>query len=137
MKNFGKPIWFRTIYYFKQKNDIASNLINSVSKKFPARWIGCDAGFGSDMHFLKSMPDSLYCLADIKSNSNVFFAKPEVRIPPYMICVMLAQHFLFRVRERLKKMPKFTNGQKTGSNCIANSFIDIYAYSIAVGMDSS
>jgi len=68
---------------FQTKNDIASNLIKSVSKKFPARWIGCDAGFGSDMGFLKSLPDSLYYFADIKSNSKVFLEEPEVGIPPY------------------------------------------------------
>nr|WP_320016237.1 transposase [uncultured Desulfobacter sp.] len=68
---------------FQTKNDIASNLIKSVSKRFPARWIGCDAGLGSDMDFLKSLPNSLYYFADIKSNSKVFLEKPEVGIPPY------------------------------------------------------
>jgi SRSO17 transposase len=68
---------------FQKKNDIASALIKSASAQFPARWIGCDAGFGSDMNFLNSLPDSLYYFADIKSDSKVFLEKPEVGIPPY------------------------------------------------------
>ena len=53
---------------FQTKNDIASDLIKSVSKKFPARWIGCDASFGSDMDFLKSLPNStlLFCRYQIQ-----------------------------------------------------------------------
>lgn len=68
---------------FQTKNRIASALIKSASTQFPARWIGCDAGFGSDMNFLKSLPDSLNYFADIKSDSKVFLEKPEVGIPPY------------------------------------------------------
>jgi SRSO17 transposase len=68
---------------FQTKNSIASVLIKSASTQFPARWIGCDAGFGSDMSFLKSLPDSLNYFADIKLDSKVFLEKPEVGIPPY------------------------------------------------------
>lgn len=68
---------------FQTKNKIASNLINSLHHKFPARWIGCDASFGSDNGFLNSLPSSLYYFADIKSNTKVFLGKPEVGIPPY------------------------------------------------------
>lgn len=68
---------------FQTKNEIASGLIKSVINRFPARWLGCDASFGSDMEFLKSVPDSIYYFADIKSDSKVFLEKPEVGIPPY------------------------------------------------------
>ena len=68
---------------FQTKNEIASDLVKSVIKKFPARWVGCDAGFGSDIEFLKSLPDSVFYFADIKSDSKVFLEKPEVGIPPY------------------------------------------------------
>lgn len=68
---------------FQTKNEIASDLIKSVIKKIPARWVGCDASFGSDIDFLKSLPDSVFYFADIKSDSKVFFEKPEVGIPPY------------------------------------------------------
>ncbi len=69
---------------FQTKNTIASNLINKVHHHFPARWIGCDASFGSDIGFLNSLPDSLTYFADVKSNSKVFLEKPEVGIPPYL-----------------------------------------------------
>ena len=68
---------------FQTKNQIASQLINKVHHQFPARWIGCDASFGSDINFLNSLPDSLTYFADIKSNSKVFLEQPEVGIPPY------------------------------------------------------
>ena len=32
---------------FQTKNQIASDLMKSVIKTFPARWVGCDAGFGT------------------------------------------------------------------------------------------
>ncbi len=68
---------------FQTKNKIASDLIKKVHHHFPARWIGCDASFGSDISFLNSLPSSLTYFADIKSNSKVFLEKPEVGIPPY------------------------------------------------------
>jgi len=68
---------------FRTKNRIASDLINTLHHRFPARWIGCDASFGSDINFLNSLPGTLSYFADIKSNSKVFLEKPEVGIPPY------------------------------------------------------
>ena len=68
---------------FQTKNEIASDSVKSVIKTFPARWVGCDASFGSDIEFLKSLPDSVFYFADIKSDSKVFLEKPEVGIPPY------------------------------------------------------
>lgn len=69
--------------FYQTKQEIALKLITKASKYFPARWIGCDAAFGSDEKFLKSLPDNLYYFADIKSNEKVFLEKPEVGIPPY------------------------------------------------------
>jgi len=68
---------------FQKKNKIASDLIEKVHHHFPARWIGCDASFGSDNGFLNSLPSSLTYFADVKSNSKVFLEKPEIGIPPY------------------------------------------------------
>lgn len=68
---------------FQTKNEIASDLIKSFKDQFPARWLGCDAGFGSDMKFLESLPDSISYFADIKSDSKIFLEEPEVGIPPY------------------------------------------------------
>jgi len=68
---------------FQTKNEIASDLIKKVHHHFPARWIGCDASFGSDNAFLNSLPSSLTYFADVKSTSKVFLEKPEIGIPPY------------------------------------------------------
>ena len=68
---------------FQTKNEIASDLINSLRDQFPARWLGCDASFGSDIGFLESLPDSISYFADIKSDSKIFLEKPKVGIPPY------------------------------------------------------
>jgi len=45
---------------FQTKIQIALELIDQVdqTKLFPAKWIGCDATFGSDAHFLTLYPKS-------------------------------------------------------------------------------
>jgi SRSO17 transposase len=70
---------------FQTKLDIALGLIQQVvqSKLFPAQWIGCDATFGSDIHFLQSLPKQYYYFADVRSNTQVFLKKPKVTLPPY------------------------------------------------------
>jgi SRSO17 transposase len=70
---------------FRTKPQIALALINKVASAglFPAKWIGCDATFGSDLNFLKSLPQQMYYFAGIRSNTQVFLEKPEVGLPPY------------------------------------------------------
>jgi SRSO17 transposase len=70
---------------FQTKPQIALALINKVSATglFPAKWIGCDATFGSDINFLNSLPKHMYFFAGIRSNTQVFLEKPEVGLPPY------------------------------------------------------
>jgi SRSO17 transposase len=70
---------------FQTKPQIALNLINEIvqSNLFQASWIGCDATFGSDPHFLKSLPKGLYYFANVRSNTQVFLKKPKVALPPY------------------------------------------------------
>ena len=70
---------------FQTKLQIALELINKLaqSKLFPAKWIGCDATFGSDIHFLESLPQGYYYFADVRSNTKVFLKKPKVDLPPY------------------------------------------------------
>ena len=70
---------------FQTKPQIALDLINKVEKTnlFPAKWIGCDATFGSDLTFLKSLPEHLYYFAGIRSDTKVFLEKPKVGLPPY------------------------------------------------------
>jgi SRSO17 transposase len=70
---------------FQTKPQIALALINKVvdSGHFSAKWIGCDATFGSDGNFLKSLPREMYYFAGIRANAKVFLEKPEVGLPPY------------------------------------------------------
>lgn len=71
---------------FQTKPQIASDLINKIDRTtlFPAKWIGCDAAFGSDWEFLESLPQDKYYFANVKANSRVFLAKPRVSVPPYV-----------------------------------------------------
>lgn len=70
---------------FQTKPQIALALINKVADTglFPAKWIGCDATFGSDINFLNSLPQQMYYFAGIRSNTQVFLEKPEIGLPPY------------------------------------------------------
>ncbi len=46
---------------FQTKNEIALDMIRRTLKsgKFPVKWIGCDAAFGSDHSFLMGLPESV------------------------------------------------------------------------------
>jgi SRSO17 transposase len=70
---------------FETKPQIALELIKKItgSKLFDAKWIGCDATFGSDIHFLESLPKNLFYFADIRANTQVFLKKPKMELPPY------------------------------------------------------
>lgn len=70
---------------FQTKQQIALDLINQVQKQgfYPARWLGCDATFGSDLNFLDQIPPELYYFAAIRSDTKVFTKKPKVGIPEY------------------------------------------------------
>jgi len=86
---------------FKTKIEIALELIDQVTQTqlFPAQWIGCDATFGSDAHFLNSLPEGFYYFADVRSDAQVFLEKPRVRIPAYS------------GRGRKPKRPRLSPGQ--------------------------
>jgi len=70
---------------FKTKNQIALDLITQVAQTnlFSAKWIGCDAAFGSDQKFLDALPKHMYYFADIKSTTKVFLKKPKTYVPAY------------------------------------------------------
>lgn len=70
---------------FKTKPQIARDLIDKAvqSKRFPSKWIGCDAVFGSDWEFLESLPEGLFYFAAIRSNTQVFLKKPKVGLSAY------------------------------------------------------
>jgi SRSO17 transposase len=70
---------------FKTKPQLASEMVNKVvdSGLFPARWVGCDAAYGSNKAFLDSLPKCLCFFADVYSNMLVFPAMPDIYPPPY------------------------------------------------------
>lgn len=70
---------------FQTKPQIALALIKEIVEKnlFGARWIGCDASFGSDPDFLASLPKGVYYLANVRSNTQVFLKKPKAGLPLY------------------------------------------------------
>ncbi len=70
---------------FENKQQIALKLINEivVTGLFPAKWIGADAAFGSDIDFLNALPKEMYYFAGIKSDTKVFTKKPKLGLPPY------------------------------------------------------
>ena len=70
---------------FETKQQIALKLIDEVRTTgcFPAKWIGVDSAFGSDIEFLDDLPKELFYFAAIKSDTQVFTKKPKVGLPPY------------------------------------------------------
>ncbi|HID30270.1 MAG TPA: IS701 family transposase, partial [Desulfobacterales bacterium] len=71
---------------FKTKNRIALDLLreNLNSGQFQAGWVGFDAGFGSDHNFRDAIDLlDVYYLGSIKSNTQVWLKRPEIRIPAY------------------------------------------------------
>ena len=70
---------------FQTKPQIALDLIHQIvqTNRFPAQWLGCDATFGSDPHFLDSLPQALDYFASVRSDTQVFVDKPRLRVPPY------------------------------------------------------
>ena len=80
-----KDTWVPTDLAFQTKPQIALTLIKEIVDQnlFAARWIGCDATFGSDPAFLDSLPKEIYYLANVRSNTQVFLKKPKVGLPLY------------------------------------------------------
>jgi len=77
--------WVPENLTFQTKLEIASDLIDQVknSGRYQAKWIGCDATFGSDHNFLDALPEDLYYFAHIRSVCKVFTRKPKMEIPEY------------------------------------------------------
>ena len=91
---------------FRTKPQIAGDLINKIERTnlFPAKWIGCDATFGSDWEFLEALPNGKYYFAGIRSNAQVFLQKPIVGLPPYQ------GHGRRPCKQRIMKGKAFTVG---------------------------
>lgn len=70
---------------FATKPRIASDLLNQAAESgiFKARWVGVDAGFGSNREFLDSLPGDLYYMASVRSNTRVLASAPEWVLPEY------------------------------------------------------
>jgi SRSO17 transposase len=70
---------------FQTKPQMALALIKEIVEKnlFAARWIGCDATFGSDPAFLDSLPKGISYLANVRSKTQVFLKKPQIGLPLY------------------------------------------------------
>jgi len=77
--------WVPENLIFQTKLEIALDLINQVKNSglYPAKWVGCDATFGSDNEFLEALPKDLYYFAHIRSVCKVFTRKPKMAIPEY------------------------------------------------------
>ena len=70
---------------FKTKQQIALKLIDDLEATglFPAKWIGADASFGSDLEFLHALPGHLNYFVSIRSDAQVFTKKSKTGLPPY------------------------------------------------------
>lgn len=80
-----KENWVPEELNFQTKLEIALDLINQVKNSgfYQAKWIGCDATFGSDNSFLDALPEDLYYFAHIRSVCQVFTRKPKFGVPEY------------------------------------------------------
>ena len=67
------------------KTQISDLLIERVEGTglFPAKWLGCDAVFGSNRKFRDKIGEKYYYFADQRCNTKVWLEKPPVGVPPY------------------------------------------------------
>jgi SRSO17 transposase len=72
---------FQAFPVFRCKIQVINEIV--VTGLFPAKWIGADAAFGSDIDFLNALPKEMYYFAGIKSDTKVFTKKPKLGLPPY------------------------------------------------------
>lgn len=70
---------------FQTKIEIALSLIQGVrdSGLFAARWLGCDATFGSAYRFLDEVGRYYWYFANVRSDTQVWLQRPRVGVPPY------------------------------------------------------
>ncbi|MDR2437709.1 MAG: IS701 family transposase [Endomicrobium sp.] len=70
---------------FQTKNEIASDLLNSVYKTelFRAKWVGADSAFGHDTKFLEAIPEGLYYVANVHSDDMFYEEMPELTSPEW------------------------------------------------------
>ena len=70
---------------FATKVQIGLELIKKAegAKCFSARWVGCDATFGSSYEFLDAIGKGFYYFANVKSDQQVWLERPEVGVPEW------------------------------------------------------
>ena len=70
---------------FKTKNKMVLEMVTEIveSGKFPAKYIGLDAGFGCDYELLDGFPEDMVYFAGVHSDCKVFSEKPRVYMPEY------------------------------------------------------
>ena len=68
---------------FRTKNDIAREMVAEVMQqgRFPVKYLGCDAAFGSDHGFLDALPGGLTYFAAVRESEHIFVTMPEVTVP--------------------------------------------------------
>lgn len=67
------------------KSELALEMIKDAhgSQLFPAKWITCDTAFGKNTHFLDNLPNELFYLAEVPSDTHVWIKRPKTYVPPY------------------------------------------------------
>lgn len=68
---------------FQTKNQMAAEMIRDLHEKglFDIQWIGCDAAFGCDHTFLRSLPKGTYYFAATHRDELIFQSRPEMNVP--------------------------------------------------------
>lgn len=69
--------------YFQTKNQMASDMIRTIYENglFNIQWIGCDAAFGCDHSFLRSLPEGVCYFAATHKDELIFPGRPEMSVP--------------------------------------------------------
>ena len=70
---------------FKTKKEMVSEMVSKIikSKKFPAKYIGLDAGFGCDYSLLDGFPEDMIYFAGVHKTCMVFTENLGVYLPEY------------------------------------------------------
>lgn len=68
---------------FKTKPQLAVEMVNNIcaSNLFPAKWITCDTIFGNSPDFIDNLPEELFYLAEVPSNTHVWRSRPQTHVP--------------------------------------------------------
>jgi SRSO17 transposase len=80
-----RDTWVPETLEFQTKPQIALALIQQIraSGQFTARWLCCDAVFGTNRDFLAALPEELYYFAAIPANTLLCRQPPKLVVPEY------------------------------------------------------